>query len=155
MGLRQVVAVADPELIQQILRNRPKLYRRLSTIEPVTKELGVNGVFSAEGEDWKGQQRVIAHALDASHLRPFFPTLVKVTERLRNRRNISRAERHTVILLCRPCHKQIHAVFTESELAREHASTEALAPHPKIARFVEWIARQPPTDDISVRRKRA
>ena len=37
VGLRQVVAVADPELIQQILRNRPKLYRRLSTIEPVTK----------------------------------------------------------------------------------------------------------------------
>ena len=100
MGLRQVVAVADPELIQQILRNRPKLYRRLSTIEPVTKELGVNGVFSAEGEDWKRQRRVIAHALDASHLSPFFPTLVKVTERLRNRRKISRAERYTVILLC-------------------------------------------------------
>jgi cytochrome P450 len=155
VGLRQVVAVADPELIQQILRNRPKLYRRLSTIEPVTKELGVNGVFSAEGEDWKRQRRVIAHALDASHLRPFFPTLVKVTERLRNRRNISRAERYTVILLCRPCHKQIHAVFTESELAREYASTEALAAHPKIARFVEWIARQPPRADISVRRKRA
>jgi hypothetical protein len=36
VGLRQVVAVADPELIQQILRNRPKLYRRLSTIAPVT-----------------------------------------------------------------------------------------------------------------------
>ena len=115
MGLRQVVAVADPELIQQILRNRPKLYRRLSTIEPVTKELGVNGVFSAEGEDWKRQRRTCDRA----------------------------------------CHKQIHAVFTESELAREYASTEALAAHPKIARFVEWIARQPPTADISVRRKRA
>jgi hypothetical protein len=44
---------------------------------------------------------------------------------------------------------------TASELAREYASTEALAAHPKIARFVEWIARQPPTADISVRRKRA
>ena len=87
VGLRQVVAVADPELIQQILRNRPKLYRRLGTIEPVTKEMGVNGVFSAEGEDWKRQRRVIAHALDAGHLREFFPTLTKVTERLRNRWN--------------------------------------------------------------------
>jgi hypothetical protein len=71
------------------------------------------------------------------------------------RRNFSRAELYTVTLLCRPCHKQIHAVFTESELAREYASTEALAAYPKIARFVEWIARQPPTADISVRRKRA
>jgi hypothetical protein len=59
------------------------------------------------------------------------------------RRNFSRAELYTVTLLCRPCHKQIHAVFTESELARGYASTEALAAHPKIARFVEWIARQP------------
>ena len=87
VGLRQVVAIADPELIQQILRSRPKLYRRLGTIEPVTKEMGVNGVFSAEGENWKRQRRVVAHALDAGHLREFFPTLARVTERLRNRWN--------------------------------------------------------------------
>ena len=55
------------------------------TIEPVTKELGINGVFSAEGDDWRRQRGLIAHALDASHLREFFPTLIKVTERLRNR----------------------------------------------------------------------
>jgi cytochrome P450 len=85
LGVRRVVVVADPELIQHILRNRPKLYRRLGTIEPVTKEMGINGVFSAEGEDWKRQRGVIAHALDASHLREFFPTLIKVTERLKNR----------------------------------------------------------------------
>ena len=96
VGLRQVVAIADTELIQQILRNRPKLYRRLGTIEPVTKEMGVNGVFSAEGEDWKRQRRVIAHALDAGHLRDFFPTLVKVTQRLRNRWNRA-AEKGTAV----------------------------------------------------------
>jgi cytochrome P450 len=85
LGLRPVVFVADPELIQHILRNRPKLYRRLGTIEPVTKEMGINGVFSAEGEDWKRQRRMVAQALDNSHLREFFPTLIKVTERLKNR----------------------------------------------------------------------
>ena len=45
------------------------------------------GVFSAEGEDWKRQRRLTAHALDAQHLRQFFPTLIKVTERLKNRWN--------------------------------------------------------------------
>src|SRR4030095_13057918 len=39
----------------------------------------------AEGEDWKRQRRLTAHALDAAHLRQFFPTLMKVTERLRKR----------------------------------------------------------------------
>ena len=77
LGRTPVVVVADPELIQQILRNRPKLYGRLGTIEPVFKEMGITGVFSAEGDDWKRQRRLTAHALDANHLRQFFPTLIK------------------------------------------------------------------------------
>ena len=85
LGRRPVVVIADPELIQTILRNRPKSYRRLGTIEPVFNEMGITGVFSAEGEDWKRQRRLTAHALDANHLRQFFPTLMKVTERLRNK----------------------------------------------------------------------
>lgn len=83
LGQRPVVVVAEPEAIQAVLRNRPKLYRRLGTIESVFKEMGITGVFSAEGEDWKRQRRLTAHALDASHLREFFPTLIKVTERLK------------------------------------------------------------------------
>ena len=46
--------------------------------------MAIAGVFSAEGEDWKRQRRVTAHALDANHLLQFFPT-IKATERLRNR----------------------------------------------------------------------
>jgi hypothetical protein len=76
-------------------------------------------------------------------------------KRTRTRRKFSRAERHTVVLLCRTCHKQIHAVFTEPELARDYTSVEALATHPEIAHFLEWIARQPPTADVPVRRRRA
>jgi hypothetical protein len=34
---------------------------------------------SAEGDDWRRKRGVIAHALDVSHLREFFPTLIKVT----------------------------------------------------------------------------
>jgi cytochrome P450 len=85
LGQKPVLVVVDPELNQTILRNRPKLYARLGTIDPVFKEMGITGVFSAEGEDWKRQRRLTAHALDAAHLRQFFPTLLKVTERLRKR----------------------------------------------------------------------
>jgi cytochrome P450 len=82
---KPVVVFTDPEHIQTILRNRPKVYRRLGSIEPVFKEMGINGVFSAEGEDWKRQRRLTSHAFDSKHLQEFFPTLLKVTERLRNR----------------------------------------------------------------------
>ena len=85
LGPRSVVVLTDPEINQTVLRQRPKVYRRLDTIESVFQEIGINGVFSAEGEDWKRQRRMIAHALDAQHLRQFSPTLLRVTERLRRR----------------------------------------------------------------------
>jgi cytochrome P450 len=96
LGTRPVIVVTDPELNQSILRNRPKSYRRMGTIEPVFKELGINGVFSVEGEDWKRQRRLTAQALDVQHLRQFFPTLIKVTERLRNRWNTAAGKQSAV-----------------------------------------------------------
>lgn len=87
LGRRPVVVVADPEQMQPILKGRPKLYRRLDTIESVFREMGIEGVFSVEGAAWQRQRRMTVHALDASHLREFLPTLTKVTERLRNRWN--------------------------------------------------------------------
>jgi hypothetical protein len=78
----------------------------------------------------------------------------RLHRRSRTQRSFTRDERLTVVLLCRACHKQIHAVFTESELARNYCSIEALAAHPAVARFIEWIARQPPTVDVHVHRRR-
>jgi len=44
----------------------------------------------------------------------------------------------------RVCHKKIHALFSEAELARVYNSAEALRAHPEIARFVRWLAKKPP-----------
>ena len=93
-------------------------------------------------------QRAATH-LTRHHLVPR-----TVHSRPRTRRKFSRDERLTVALLCRACHKQVHSLFTEAELACDYCSIEALAAHPEIARFIEWIARQPPTADVRVRRRR-
>ena len=45
--------------------------------------------------------------------------------------------------LHRVCHRQIHALLTETELARTYNHVEALLAHPGIARFVEWIKTKP------------
>jgi hypothetical protein len=42
------------------------------------------------------------------------------------------------------CHTAIHAALSEADLARRYASIEALRAHPRIARFVAWVARRPP-----------
>lgn len=44
----------------------------------------------------------------------------------------------------RVCHKKIHAVLTEKELARDFATPDALHGHPEIASFIRWVQRKPP-----------
>ena len=42
-------------------------------------------------------------------------------------------------LLHHICHKEIHEVLPEAELARDYHSIDALRLHPKIAKFIDWI----------------
>lgn len=42
------------------------------------------------------------------------------------------------------CHNEIHAALTEAELARSYNSVEALRSHPRLARFIAWVADKPP-----------
>lgn len=60
----------------------------------------------------------------------------------------SKGGRHTEYLH-RICHRQIHALFTESELAKQFNSVEALLAHPDMAVFVAWIKNKP--DDFMER----
>lgn len=43
----------------------------------------------------------------------------------------------------RICHRQIHALFTESELANTYNTVEALLGHPQIKKFVTWVKNKP------------
>ena len=49
-----------------------------------------------------------------------------------------------VVRLHQICHNEIHATFTEAELAREFNTPEALRAHPRMARFLEWVRKRPP-----------
>lgn len=49
-----------------------------------------------------------------------------------------------VVLLHHICHREIHAALSETELARSFASIEALRSHPRLAKFIAWVARRPP-----------
>ncbi|HSL71477.1 MAG TPA: cytochrome P450 [Longimicrobiales bacterium] len=85
MGPKQVVAVADAALSERVLRDRPETYRRASNIEPVFRELGLAGVFSAEGSVWRPQRRLAMHALSLRQLRVFYPRMRTIAMRLEAR----------------------------------------------------------------------
>ncbi len=48
------------------------------------------------------------------------------------------------VLLHHICHKEIHATLSEAELARSYNTIEALRSHPRLAKFVAWVANRPP-----------
>ncbi len=45
--------------------------------------------------------------------------------------------------LHRVCHRQIHALLTETELARQFATVDALLAHPELQAFVAWVRTKP------------
>ena len=51
---------------------------------------------------------------------------------------------HAIDHLHTVCHRMIHRVFSERELATSYADPETVREHPEIARFVAWVRRQPP-----------
>jgi len=84
-GRRKLIITREPALIEQALRARPDTFRRDGRVEPIFDELGISGVFSAEGKDWRPQRRLAMEALSQKNLRGFYPTLRAVAERLRGR----------------------------------------------------------------------
>lgn len=85
LGPRKGILVSDPAMINTILKDRPNRFRRLRALEGIAAELGLNGLFSAEGADWQRQRRAWMKALNAHQVRPFFDTLTQTTQRLQAR----------------------------------------------------------------------
>lgn len=54
----------------------------------------------------------------------------------------------------RICHRQIHALFSETQLARHYATAEALLGHPDVRAFVDWVSGKPDDFHEAVRRQR-
>ena len=61
---------------------------------------------------------------------------------LKPREKGGKAEHRTP--LCRPCHKQLHAMFTNKDLAKSLDSIASLREAPQLQPFLQWIRKQKP-----------
>src|SRR3954465_6315586 len=48
------------------------------------------------------------------------------------------------IPLCKPCHKQLHAIFSNIELEKFYPPIQSLRGAPKLQPFLKWIRKQKP-----------
>ncbi|MEM9059988.1 MAG: HNH endonuclease [Pseudomonadota bacterium] len=49
------------------------------------------------------------------------------------------------ILVHQICHNEVHSALTETELARNYNTPEALREYPPLSKFFAWVAKKPPT----------
>jgi hypothetical protein len=62
----------------------------------------------------------------------------------RNKKNFTRQEvKERLIMLCRICHRNVHAQLTEKQLEYEYNTIEKLLEHPEIKKFTDWIKNKP------------
>ncbi len=82
---QRLVAFSDPKAIAHVLRQRPDTFRRARRVKPIFEELGIDGVFSAEGAAWRPQRKLAIAALSHRNLKNFYEVLAGMAERLRKR----------------------------------------------------------------------
>ena len=54
--------------------------------------------------------------------------------------------------LCIPCHKQIHALYTNEEIAARLTTINKLKEDPQLSRFLKWIRKQPSTKLMKIKK---
>ena len=80
---KPVIVLSDPETIRTILKNRPEKFRRISNMQTVFSEIGANGVFSSEGDEWRTQRKIMNQAFKTSQIKNYLPIIDQSTERLK------------------------------------------------------------------------
>ncbi len=58
-------------------------------------------------------------------------------------------------MLCHPCHKFIHSVLSEKELAASYNTLDTLLAHPDVAKFVGWVSNKPAGLTVGSARRRS
>lgn len=52
-------------------------------------------------------------------------------------------DRNKVAMICRPCHNQIHDLFTEKELERSFYTIELLLANEDVQKWIAWVKKRP------------
>ena len=96
---RRILVVSDHQVVASVLRDRPAAFSRTARLREIGQEMGLKpGVFSAEGEDWMRQRRMVMAGFDPGHVRAYYPALVKVAQRLVTRWTQAAHRQETIVL---------------------------------------------------------
>ena len=62
IGRREFLALANPDAIAAVLRDRPDGFQRSARLSAAAREMGFGGLFSSNGEQWRRQRPMVMAA---------------------------------------------------------------------------------------------
>lgn len=65
-----------------------------------------------------------------------------------------KTEEDNLVYLCSHCHKAIHALFTNRELAGTYNSIESLKRSPRIVKYLNFLKTVAPGEEIPMKKSR-
>ncbi len=79
---KENLVVSDPVFAKQIFKARPHIFRNIKEAELLTKEMGLNGISTADGDLWKQYRSLVTTSFTNKDVNMFFPELQKIVTRL-------------------------------------------------------------------------
>ncbi len=79
---KELLVSANAAVNSKILKERPDTFKRLSKMNEILVEMGIDGVFNAEGDSWRRHRKPVAEALNAQKIKGFHHVLVNKTQSL-------------------------------------------------------------------------
>ena len=96
---RRILVLSDHQVVASVLRDRPAAFSRTARLREIGQEMGLQpGLFSAEGEDWMRQRRMVMAGFAPGHVRAYYPALLTVAQRLVKRWTDAAFRRETIVL---------------------------------------------------------
>lgn len=59
-----------------------------------------------------------------------------------------------IAMLCDDCHRQIHALYTNKELAALFYTVERLESDEKVAKYLNYVRKQSPSKKLNIKKSR-
>jgi len=85
-GRRRILVMTEHGTIGTVLRDRPDRFNRPVHSGMALREMGLQvGLFSANGDMWRRQRRMVMAGFDPGHVKDYFPSLLRVAQRLQGR----------------------------------------------------------------------
>ena len=115
--------VNQPELVKQLLKDRPEDFPKSDRIAEGLKPLLGNSVFLTNGEAWKRQRRIIDPAFEGGRLKDTYPAMraaaEAAVERLKSRQGMIEIEAETSHVAADVIFRTLFSIPIEHEVVAE------------------------------------